>query len=92
MVWTKLLVYLVAIGLAGYHLSRFGDIIAEKTGLGRNWIGLVLLATVTSLPDLVTGVSSVTAAGVPNVAVGDVLGSCVLNLVIIINSYYVYEL
>jgi cation:H+ antiporter len=45
---------------------------------------MVLLATVTSLPELVTGVSAVTVADVPNVAVGDVLGSCVFNLAILI--------
>jgi len=30
-----------------------------------------------------TGVSSVTYAGVPNIAIGDVLGSCVFNMFII---------
>ena len=56
---------------------------AEKTGVGRTWIGLVLLATVTSLPELATGVSAVTVADVPDIAVGDVLGSCVFNLMLI---------
>lgn len=67
---------------SGSKLARYGDIIAEKTGLGRAWIGLVLMASVTSLPELVTGVSSVTFAGVPDIAVGDVLGSCVFNMLI----------
>jgi cation:H+ antiporter len=68
---------------SGTKLSKYGDIIAEKTGLGRAWIGLVLMASVTSLPELVTGISSVTYAGVPNIAIGDVLGSCVFNIFII---------
>ncbi|MBI3917908.1 MAG: sodium:calcium antiporter [Betaproteobacteria bacterium] len=72
------------IGVAGARLSRYGDIIAEKTRTGGTWIGMVLLATVTSLPELVTGVSAVTVADVPNIAVGDVLGSCVFNLAILI--------
>src|SRR3989337_268144 len=59
------------------------DIIAEKTGLGRTWIGVVLMASVTSLPELATGISSVTYAGVPDIAVGDVLGSCVFNMLIL---------
>jgi cation:H+ antiporter len=58
--------------------------IAEKTGLGGTWIGLILLATVTSLPELITGISAVTVAQVPNIAIGDLLGSCVFNLVIIV--------
>jgi cation:H+ antiporter len=70
--------------LAGPELSRSGDIIAEKTGLSHSWIGLILLATVTSLPELITGLSAVTVADVPDIAVGDVLGSCVFNLAILI--------
>jgi cation:H+ antiporter len=42
-----------------------------------------MLATVTSLPELVTGISSVTLAGTPNIAIGDVLGSCVFNLLLL---------
>jgi cation:H+ antiporter len=72
------------IGFAGPELSRSGDVIAEKTGLSHGWIGLVLLATVTSLPELITGLSAVTVADVPNIAVGDVMGSCVFNLAILI--------
>ena len=69
--------------LCGVNLSRYGDMIAEKTGLGRAWIGLVLMASVTSLPELVTGLSSVTIASAPDIAVGDVMGSCIFNLSII---------
>jgi cation:H+ antiporter len=74
----------LAIGGAGYFLSLYGDVIAEKTGLGGTWVGFALLATVTSLPELVTGISSVTYAGGPNIALGDALGSCVFNLLLIV--------
>jgi cation:H+ antiporter len=68
---------------SGSKLSRYGDILAGKTGLGRTWIGVILMASVTSLPELITGLSSVTYAGVPDIAVGDVLGSCAFNLLIL---------
>lgn len=84
LVWLNLALCIAAIGLAGARLSRYGDVIAEKTGLGRGWVGLILLATVTSLPELVTGLSAVTIARVPDIAVGDVLGSCVFNLAILV--------
>lgn len=84
MVWLQFLICILVIGYAGIKLSHYGDAIADKTGLGGTWIGLVLLASVTSLPELVTGVSSVTVANVPDIAVGDVLGSCVFNLLIIV--------
>ncbi len=63
--------------------SHPDDSIAEKTGLGRTWIGVVLLASVTSLPELITGASSVLVFDLPEIAVGDVLGSCMFNILII---------
>ena len=44
MVWLKYVVCLVIILFAGTKLARYGDAIGEKTGLGRIWIGLALLA------------------------------------------------
>ncbi|HZD90393.1 MAG TPA: hypothetical protein VE224_09865, partial [Pseudolabrys sp.] len=72
--WLELLACAALIGLAGPVLTQYGDIIARLTGVSRSWVGLVLLATATSLPELITGISSVTVAGTPNIAVGDALG------------------
>ena len=83
-VWTEFLVCVVLIAIAGSQLSRYGHVIAEKTGLGGTWIGLILLATVTSLPELITGASAVTWADSPNIAIGNVLGASVLNLAILV--------
>ncbi|MBK6971780.1 MAG: sodium:calcium antiporter [Candidatus Methylophosphatis roskildensis] len=82
-IWLEFLVCTIAIAIAGAKLTKYGDIIAARTGMGGTWIGVVLLATVTSLPELVTGLSAVTVANAPNIAVGDVLGSCVFNLTIV---------
>jgi hypothetical protein len=32
----------LVIVLAGVRLARYGDVLGEKTGLGRSWIGVVL--------------------------------------------------
>ena len=82
-IWLELGVCLVAIGVAGTALSRYGDVIGSKTGLSGNWIGLILMATVTSLPELATGVSASTIGEAPNIAVGNVLGSCLFNLLML---------
>lgn len=82
--WTEFLACAALIAVAGTRLSRYGDVIAEKTGLSGTWIGLVLLATVTSLPELITGISAVTLADVPDIAVGNVLGANVINLAMIV--------
>ena len=68
---------------SGSRLSRYGDRIAALTGLGRAWLGLVLLATVTSLPELFVGIGSAGIQQNADLAVGDVLGSCVFNLMIL---------
>lgn len=83
LIWLQFAVCVGVIGIAGVRLSRYGDAIAALTGLSRNWIGLILLATVTSLPELVTGLSAVTLAAAPDIAIGDVLGSCIFNLAIL---------
>jgi cation:H+ antiporter len=84
LIWLQFLVCTSVIGVAGYQLSRYGDVIAERTGLGRTLVGVIMVATVTSLPELVTGVSSVVIAKVPNIALGDALGSCIFNLLILL--------
>ena len=58
MVWLKFLLCLVIILFSGTKLAQYGDAIARKTGLGGIWIGLLLIAAITSVPELVTGVSS----------------------------------
>lgn len=83
-VWLEFALCLGAIAVAGVKLSRYGDVIAEKTGMGGTWIGLVLMASVTSLPELITGASSVLLAHLPDIAVGNVLGACVMNLAMIV--------
>jgi cation:H+ antiporter len=52
--------------------------------LSRSWVGLVLLAGATSLPELFTGVSAVAVASAPNIALGDALGSCIFNLAMLV--------
>jgi cation:H+ antiporter len=68
---------------SGTKLSLYGDKISELTGMGKAWVGLILMASVTSLPELITGISSVTIVKAPDLAAGDIFGSCVFNLLIL---------
>jgi Ca2+/Na+ antiporter len=81
--WLQFIACTGIILISGTYLSKYGDIIAEKTGLGRTWIGVVLMASVTSLPELVTGISAVALFDLPDIAVGNILGACMLNLLMI---------
>ena len=83
MIWMQFAVAALVIVVAGVSLARNGDVIGEKSGLGRTWIGLVLLAATTSLPELFTGIGATALAALPDIAIGDVLGSCMFNLLIL---------
>jgi cation:H+ antiporter len=75
---------------SGARLSRYGDAIAEQTGMGKAWLGLILMAAITSLPEMVTGISALTILNVPDIAVGDIMGSCAFNLLILaVLDYFV---
>lgn len=68
--------------LSGIRLARDGDVIAEGTGLGGLWVGAILVAGATSLPELVTDVSAV-RQGTPGLAVGDLFGSSMANMLVL---------
>jgi cation:H+ antiporter len=77
--WFVFLVSAAVIVYAGAKLSRYGDRIAEYTGLGRLWIGVVLMSTATSLPEVFTTIS----AGwldAPDLAAGDLFGAGMSNM------------
>jgi cation:H+ antiporter len=63
--WLEFILLSALVVISGANLSKYGDVIAEKTGLGRAWIGLILMASITSLPELITGISSVAIVNVP---------------------------
>ena len=44
------------------------------------WVGVVLLALVTSLPELFTGISAITLVGAPDLTIGDLFGANAFNL------------
>jgi cation:H+ antiporter len=68
--------------VAGTFLSKFADAIADLTGFGRLLVGSVLLAGATSLPELTVDISAV-RLGAVDLAVGDLLGSSLMNLLIL---------
>ena len=81
--WLQLIVAAIIILFSSKYLAKSADVIALKTGLGRSFVGVVLLATTTSLPELGTGINAVATLNAPNLAAGDVFGSNIFNLLII---------
>jgi cation:H+ antiporter len=80
--WAIFLLSAAVIVYAGTKLSRYGDQIATLTGLGGLWIGVVLMAGATSLPEIFTDVSAA-LLDVPDLAAGDLFGSNMANMLIL---------
>lgn len=82
MVWLIFLGSAAVIVLAAMQLAKYGDAIAERTKLGGMFVGTLLMAGATSLPELLTGISSLNQ-GVPNLAAGNLLGSNMFNMFVL---------
>ena len=74
----------VAVIYFGSLLAKYGDALATLTGWGRLFVGSLLVALATSLPELSTNISAVRLATPnPELALGDVFGSNMANMFIL---------
>ena len=66
----------------GVFLAKYGDVLAELTGWGRLWVGTILVAVATSLPELI---ASITAASrdQPELVGGNVFGTNMVNIFVL---------
>jgi cation:H+ antiporter len=72
----------VIVWFAGARLARYADEIANRTGIGRAVVGVILLGAVTSLPEIsTTSVASLT--GNSDMAVNNLIGSASFQLVVL---------
>ena len=91
MLWIQFIICAAIVVAASSVLSKYADVIAEKTGLGRAWVGAILLAGVTSLPEMVSGLTAVSVLNAPNLAIGGIMGSNLFNLTLIAVMDVVYQ-
>jgi len=83
----------------GVFVAKYGDQIAEEYNLSRAWLGFIVIAAITSAPELVSSIGSITLLRAPNLAFGNIFGSNIFNLMIICvleaisdNSTYILSL
>lgn len=70
------------IAVAGMWLTTTCDQIAVATGAGTTFIGVALLAFVTSLPELTVTIAAVRQGNI-GMGIANLLGSCIFNLTIL---------
>lgn len=73
----------LVIALAMNYLVSSADMIATQTGLGETFVGTLLMALVTSLPELAAGLAAA-RMGLLDMAIGNYLGSNALNMVLLL--------
>lgn len=79
MIWLTFFVSAAVIVLAAIKLAEYGDAIGYRTGLGSMFIGTLLVASATSLPELLTAINSI-QQDVVDLAAGGMLGSNMFNM------------
>lgn len=82
MVWITFLGSAAILVLAAMKLAQYGDVIAYRTRLGGMFIGTLLLAGATSLPEFLTSINSIQQNQL-NLAAGNMFGSNMFNMFMI---------
>ena len=69
----------VAVIFLGVQLAKYGDALATLTGWGRLFVGSILVALATSLPELSNNITAVQLDN-PQLALGNVVGANMINM------------
>lgn len=83
MIYVAYIVLAILVVYLSVQLSFYVDALDKKTNLSGAFIGGVMLAAVTSLPELFTSLTAVLALDQPELVQGNVLGSNIFNLCVI---------
>ncbi|MFW5787945.1 MAG: sodium:calcium antiporter, partial [Halanaerobiales bacterium] len=89
-VYPKFILAAVVIIVAGYTLSVTADKIAAVTGLEETFMGSIMVAAATSLPELVTVLAAM-KIGAYNMATANVFGSNIFNILVLVVADVMYR-
>lgn len=88
--WLLFVVAGIVIVLTGARISRLGDDIARITGIGAAFVGAIVVAGATSLPELATTGIAV-AQGSVRLAIGDLFGTLTINMALLAVAVLVFR-
>ncbi len=88
--WLKFAVCAGAILFFGIKLSGAADGLVKSGRFTENFMGVFFLATITSFPEVFTAIASVVQVDAPDLGTGNLIGSVILNLMIIVILDYKY--
>jgi len=76
---------------AGIQLTKYADQLSDVLGLGKMWIGMILLGLITSLPEAGSSMAAVAGFHAGDLAVGNIAGSNNFNLLLLVLMDIVYK-
>ncbi len=81
-VWVKFFIAGLIVVISGFFLAKTGKAIVVKSGFSYTFVGIVFLATATSLPELIVSFSALRLGSI-DMAIGNILGSNLFDTAIV---------
>jgi cation:H+ antiporter len=82
MIWLQFVISALILVLAAIKLTEYGDAIGYHTKLSGMFIGALLIASATSLPEMLTMINSIHQNHI-NLTAGDLFGSSMFNMLLL---------
>ena len=82
MIWLQFVISALVLVAAAIKLTEYGDAIGYHTKLSGMFVGALLIASATSLPEILTMISSVNQDHI-NLTAGDLFGSSMYNMLLL---------
>ena len=88
--WTVFALSSAVIFVSTYFMTNSADEIANITGIGKSFIGVLALAFVTSLPEVSTSIAAL-RQNAPDLAVSNLFGSNSFNILVLAIADFLYD-
>jgi len=82
MIWLRFVISALILVVAAVKLAEYGDAIGHHTNLSGMFIGALLIASATSLPEILTMISAINQNHI-NLTAGDLFGSSMFNMLLL---------